>query len=72
MARLTPAQYDALERAVTRGSRISVSRRGTEYVVVARRLVLDGGRERIETVHPSTGDALVFYIDDVESIQVIP
>ena len=71
MARLTPQQYDALENAVRRGSRIVVDRRGTEYIVVARRLLLDGGRERIETVHPSTGDALVFYIDEVEDIQVI-
>jgi hypothetical protein len=71
MARLTPAQYDALERAVTRGSRIAIDKRGTEFVVIARRLVLDGGRERIETVHPSTGQPLVFYIDEVDSLQVI-
>jgi hypothetical protein len=71
VARLTPAQYDALERAVMRGGRLVIHRRGTEYVVVAQRLLLDGGRERIATVHPSTGDSLVFYIDEVESIQVI-
>jgi hypothetical protein len=71
MARLTPAQYDALERAVANAQRIVVHRRGTEYVVVARRLLLDGGRERIESVHPSTGDAIVFYIDEVDSIQVL-
>ena len=28
MARLTPAQYDALERAVTKGSRIAIDKRG--------------------------------------------
>jgi hypothetical protein len=72
MARLSPDEYDALERAVRKGSRIVVERRGAEFVVVARRLVLDGGRERIETTHPSTGDALTFFIDDVERIQVIP
>jgi hypothetical protein len=71
MARLTPAQYDALERAVTRGERIAVQRRGTEYVVIARRLVIDGGRERIESVHPSTGDPITFFIDEVESIEVV-
>ena len=71
MARLTPAQYDALERAVTKGSRIAIDKRGTEFVVIAHRLVLDGGRERIETVHPSTGQPLVFYIDEVDRIQVI-
>jgi hypothetical protein len=71
MARLTPAQYDALERAVTKGSRIAIDKRGTEFVVIAHRLVLDGGRERIETLHPSTGQPLVFYIDEVDRIQVI-
>ncbi|HUO51374.1 MAG TPA: hypothetical protein VMT93_02565 [Gemmatimonadaceae bacterium] len=71
MARLSPADYDALERAVRTGGRIVVDRRGSEFVVVARRLVLDGGRERIETVHPSTGDALVFYVDEVDAIQVL-
>jgi hypothetical protein len=72
MARLSPAEYDALERAVTRGERIVIQRRGTEYVVVAQRLLLDGGRERIATVHPSTGDAMLFYIDEVDSIHPIP
>jgi hypothetical protein len=72
MARLTPAQYDALERAVTKRGRIAVIRRGTEFIVVAERLRLDGGRERIESVHPSTGQPLVFFIDEVDSIQVIP
>jgi hypothetical protein len=71
MARLTPAQYDALERAVTKGSRIAIDKRGTEFVVIAHRLVLDGGRERIETLHPSTGQPLVFNIDEVDRIQVI-
>lgn len=71
MARLTPQQYDALELAVRKGSRLAIDRRGTEYVVVAKTLLLDGGRERIETVHPSTGDRLVFFIDEVDRIQVI-
>jgi hypothetical protein len=71
LARLTPAQYDALERAVTQRARIAVNRR-TEFVVIAERLLLDGGRERIESFHPSTGQPLVFFIDEVDSIQVIP
>ncbi len=72
MARLTPAQYDALERAVTNRGRIAVVRRGTEFVVIAEALLLDGGRERIRSFHPSTGQPLVFFIDEVDSIQVIP
>jgi hypothetical protein len=71
MARLTPQEYDALELAVRRGSRIAVTRRGTEYVVVAMKLDTTGGTERIETVHPSTGDHLVFALEELDSIQVI-
>ena len=70
MARLTPAEYDALELAVRRGSRVVIQRRGTEYVVVARRLITDGG-ERIETVHPSTGDTMVFVLEELDSLQVL-
>ena len=71
MAELTTEQYDRLERAVIDKKRISVYRRGTEYIVVPKRLHLLDGRERIEAVHPNTGDAIVFYLDEIESLQVI-
>jgi hypothetical protein len=72
VTQLTHAQYDALERAVTDGARISVYRRGTEYVVVPERLRIAGGREAIDAAHPTTGDPVTFYIDDVDSIDVVP
>ena len=71
MAQLTHEQYDALERAVTDGRRIAIYRRGTEFVVVPRRLRLDRGREAIDSVHPTTGDEITFFIDEVESIEVV-
>ena len=71
MAQLTHAQYDALERAVMDGSRIAVYRRGTEYVVVPTRLRLDRGREALEAMHPTTGESLTLYIDEVDSIEVV-
>ncbi|MEJ7811007.1 MAG: hypothetical protein WKG32_11410 [Gemmatimonadaceae bacterium] len=71
MAELTHAQYDALERAVIDGRRVAIRRRGTEYVVIPQGLVMDGGRERIESVHPTTGERITFYIDDLDGIQVI-
>ena len=71
MAQLTHQQYEALERAVTNGTRISVRRRGTEYVVVPRELKLRGGRESIEAVHPTTGEYLVLFIDEVDGIEVV-
>ena len=71
MAQLTHAQYDALERAVMDGSRIAVYRRGTEYVVVPTRLRIDRGREALEAMHPTTGESLTLYIDEVDSIEVV-
>ena len=71
MAQLTHAQYDALERAIMDGSRIAVYRRGTEYVVVPQRLRVAGGREAVEATHPTTGDSITLYIDEVDSIEVV-
>ena len=71
MAQLTTSQYDALERAITDGSRIAVYRRGTEYVVVPTRLRLAGGREALEATHPTTGEHLTLMIDDLDSIEVV-
>lgn len=71
MAELTTAQYDALERAIIDGSRISVYRRGTEFVVIPTRLSLVNGREALATRHPTTGDELTLYVDDVDTIDVV-
>ena len=71
MAQLTHAQYDALERAVTDGQRVAIYRRGSEFVVVPRRLRLERGREAIDAVHPTTGESITFYIDEVETIEVV-
>ena len=71
MAQLTHDQYDALERAISNGIRIAVMRRGTEFVVVPRRLRLADGREAIEAVHPTTGHELTLYIDEVDAIEVV-
>ncbi|MDB4909951.1 MAG: hypothetical protein JWO39_774 [Gemmatimonadetes bacterium] len=71
MAQLTTEQYDRLERAVIDRKRISVYRRGTEYIVIPKRLHLIEGRERIEAVHPTTGDGIIIYIDEIDSLQVI-
>lgn len=68
---LTAAQYDALERAIDHGRRLSVWRRGNEYLVIVDRLRVTGGREALEAHHPTTGDRLVLYIDELEGIEVI-
>lgn len=71
MAQLTHQQYDALERAVQHGTRIAVFRRGTEYVVIPQRIGLVNGREAVEAVHPTTGEGITLYIDEVDSIETV-
>ncbi len=68
---LTAVQYDALERAIADGRRLSVWRRGTEFLVVVDRLRVTGGREALEAHHPTTGDTLTLYIDELEGIEVV-
>ena len=71
MAELTHQQYDQLERAILDGRRISVYRRGTEYIVVPERLRVAGGREAVEALHPTTGERITLYLDEVDSIEVV-
>ncbi|MEK7240673.1 MAG: hypothetical protein AAB224_08800 [Gemmatimonadota bacterium] len=64
-------QYDALERAITDGCRISVFRRGTEFLVIPERLVLRNRRECIEARHPTTGDHLTLWIDEADAVEIV-
>ena len=67
----TTKQYDLLERAITRGTRISAYRRGTEFVVVPERLKIIKGREAIESTHPTTGEKIVLYLDELETVEAV-
>lgn len=71
MAQLTVLQYDALENAIRDGRRIRVRHRRQDVMVVPERLVLRNRREAIEARHPTTGDRLVIWVDEAESIEVI-
>jgi hypothetical protein len=71
VTQLNTAQYDALERAIADRKRLSVWRRGNEYVIVVDRLRVTGGREALEAHHPTTGDKLVLYVDELEGIEVV-
>jgi hypothetical protein len=68
---LTVKQYDALERAITGGQRVTVQRRGTEFIVVPERIALRGRRECIEARHPTTGDHLTLWLDEVDALEVL-
>jgi hypothetical protein len=71
VTQLNAAQYDALERAISDGRRLSVWRRGSEFIIIVDRLRVAGGREALEAHHPTTGDKLTLYIDELEGIEVV-
>ena len=71
VTQLSAAQYDALERAISDRRRLSVWRRGSEFLIVVDRLRVTGGREALEAHHPTTGDRLTLYIDELEGIEVV-
>lgn len=68
---LTHAEYEALERAVRVGDRVAAFRRGTEYVVIPKELLLRGGREIIRATHPTTGEPIELALDELDALQVI-
>lgn len=69
--RWSPERLDQMERAIRDGRRIALMRRGTEYIVIAVRLTVQGSREALIGRHPMTGEELVFVLDDLESFQVV-
>ena len=72
MSPLGHREYDALEAAVSRGSRIAISRRGRrELVLVPLSLVLVDGREIITARNPTTGIEMTVYLDEVERIEAV-
>jgi hypothetical protein len=72
MAQLSVKEYDQLERAVRDARRITVSRRGTEYIIVPLNIRMRSGKEAIEARNPTTGDDMVIFIDDIDSFAVLP
>ncbi len=71
MGQLTVKEYDVLERAIVDASRVSIFRRGTEYLVIPERLVTHNGAEAVQARHPTTGARLVLRLDEAERIEVV-
>ena len=69
---LTPAALDALERAVREQRRVALSRRGTEYVVVAERLDTADSDETLLARLPMTGELLPFRLRELDRFVVLP
>jgi hypothetical protein len=69
---LSHREYDALERALSRGSRVAITRPGRrELVLVPLSLSVDEGREIITARNPTTGHDLTIYLDEVERIEAV-
>ena len=62
---------DQLERAAREGLRVSVRRRGTEFVVVARRVEIAARGERLIGYLPMTGTEMTFELGQVEGFEVL-
>ena len=72
MKQLTVRQYDALESAITHGRRIAIRRRGSEYVGVPKKLWTEGQREAVSILHPTTGEEITVYLDEIDKLEVVP
>jgi len=69
---LSHREYDALERALSRGSRVAITRPGRrELVLVPLSIALSDGREIITARNPTTGHELTIYLDEVERIEAV-
>ena len=71
MAQLTVKQYDSIEDAITRGRRIGIWRRGTEYLIIPLALRVVNRRECIDTRHPATGARLTLWLDEVDGVEEV-
>lgn len=69
--RWTPAAMDRLERAARLGKRVSLLRRGTEFVVIALALRLRSRGEELVVRLPMTGEELTFALEEIDDFTVV-
>lgn len=69
--RWTPERMEQLERAARLGRRVVLMRRGTEYIVIARRILHSSGGEALIGYLPMTGEELRFDLDELDEFQVL-
>jgi hypothetical protein len=62
---------DQLERAARDHLRVALTRRGTEYVVVALQVKTVGRQDALVGRLPMTGEELSFRLGEIDSFQVI-
>lgn len=71
MKHMSHRQYEALEGAIIHGRRLALRRRGTEFVVVPTRIRTVGSREAIDATHPTTGEQITLFLDELDALEVV-
>lgn len=61
--------YDVMERAIVRGERLALRRRGTEFLVIPLALRQENGREVVDTRNPTTGDEMALFLDELDAVE---
>jgi uncharacterized protein with PhoU and TrkA domain len=69
--RWTAERMDQLESAARRGLRVALTRRGTEYIVVAQRVTSIDQHDALVGMLPMTGEDLTFRLEEIDAFQVI-
>ncbi len=66
----SPEEMEQLERAIVDGSRVQLTRRGTEYVVLPTEVRSSGPVDEL-IGKTSTGDQLTFTLPEVDEFVVL-
>jgi hypothetical protein len=66
----SPDNMESLERAIVDGSRVQLTRRGTEYVVVPTIIRSSGPVDELVGL-TSTGDELAFSLPEIDAFAVL-
>ena len=69
--RWSSERYDQLEAAARAGKRVALERRGSEFIVTAVAIRMDGQKEHLIGRLPMTGEELSFALDELDGFQVI-
>lgn len=69
--RWTTQRMDLLERAVRERRRVALTRRGTEYVVIALSITTVKARDAMVGRLPMTGDEMTFILDELDTFAIV-
>lgn len=69
--RWTPERMEQLEHAVQNRKRVTLRRRGNEYVVVAAGIKQSRGREALAGYLAMTGEEMLFVLGELDHFQVL-